>query len=286
MADRSTDRKPFRKRLGIKLLLALIAVLVLAAIFMSRHADSHTLSALPAEEPQDVPQEEEVPAQPEQPEPPKEPEIVTYNYSLQVPRNEAVDETYFNDAIFIGNSRTEGFILYSGLANATSYTSRGLMVNTVFTDRVINMNGKKISVMAAVQANPDFSKVYIMLGTNELGWVYSNLFIKKYGEIIDALQAINPEALIYVQSILPVTKSKSAKDKIYNNPKINQFNALLSKMAEEKKIYYLNVAEAVADSKGNLPEGSAYDGVHLKKAYCIKWLEYLKCHTVEREEHN
>lgn len=284
MADRSTYRIPFR----IKLLLALIAVLVLAAIFMSRHADSHALSGLPAEDipkdvPQEVPQEEEVPAQPE---PPKEPEIVTYNYSLPVPQSEAVDETYFNDAIFIGNSRTEGFILYSGLANATSYTSRGLMVNTVFTDRVINMNGQKISVMAAVRANPNFFKVYIMLGTNELGWVYSNLFIKKYAEIIDALQAINPDALIYVQSILPVTKSKSAKDKIYNNPKINQFNALLSKMAAEKKIYYLNVAEAVADSKGNLPEGSAYDGVHLKKACCIKWLEYLKCHIVDLEAHN
>ena len=140
MADRSIYRKPFRKRLGIKLMLALIAVLVLAAIFMSRHADSHALSGLPAEEPQEVPQEEEVPAQPELP---REPEIVIYNYSLPVPQSEAVDETYFNDAIFIGNSRTEGFILYSGLANATSYTSRGLMVNTVFTDRVINMNGKK-----------------------------------------------------------------------------------------------------------------------------------------------
>ncbi len=284
MADRSIYRKPFRKRLGIKWLLALIAVLALTAIVMSRHAGSQALPALPVDDvPKDVPQEEEVPAQPE---PPKEPEIVTYNYSLPVPRSEAVDETYFNDAIFIGNSRTEGFILYSGLANATSYTSRGLMVNTVFTDRVINMNGKKISVMAAVQANPNFSKVYIMLGTNELGWVYSNLFIKKYAEIIDALQAINPDALIYVQSILPVTKSKSAKDKIYNNPKINQFNALLSKMAEEKKIYYLNVAEAVADSKGNLPEGSAYDGVHLKKTYCQKWLEYLKCHIVDLEAHN
>lgn len=284
MADRSTYRRPFRKRLGIILLLALIAVLVLAAILMSQHADSHALSGLPAEDvPQDVPQEEEVPGQPE---PPQEPERVAYNYSLPVPRNEAVDKTYFNDAIFIGNSRTEGFMLYSGLANATAYTSRGLMVNTVFTDCVINMNGKKISVMAAVKANPNFSKVYIMLGTNELGWVYSNLFIKKYGEIIDALQAINSDAIIYVQSILPVTKSKSANDKIYNNAKINEFNALLGKMAEEKKIYYLNVAEAVADSEGNLPEGSAYDGVHLKKAYCEKWLEYLKCHTVDLEADN
>lgn len=137
MADRSTSRRPFRKRLGIILLLALIAVLVLAAILMSQHADSHALSGLPAE---DVPQEEEVPGQPE---PPQEPERVAYNYSLPVPQSEAVDKTYFNDAIFIGNSRTEGFMLYSGLANATAYTSRGLMVNTVFTDCVINMNGKK-----------------------------------------------------------------------------------------------------------------------------------------------
>ncbi len=52
-------------------------------------------------------------------------------------------------------------------------------------------------------------------------------------------------------------------------------------MAEEKQVYYLNVAEAVADDNGYLPEEASTDGVHLNKEYCAKWLDYLKSHTAE-----
>ena len=36
-----------------------------------------------------------------------------------------------------------------------------------------------------------------------------------------------PDAQIYIQSILPVSTEKSQKDKIYNNEKITQFNDCL-----------------------------------------------------------
>ncbi len=198
----------------------------------------------------------------------------------QVPEGDAVDDSYFSDAVFIGNSRTEGFALYSGLPNIRAYTARGASVSTVFTDPVMNQNGKKVSIMDAVKNSPAFSKAYIMLGTNELGWVYGDLFIEKYGEIIDTLREINPNVTIYVQSILPVTKEKSDGDRIYNNAKIREFNALLQEMCEEKAVYFVNTAEAVSDESGVLPADSSFDGVHLNRESCQKWLEYLKTHTV------
>ena len=35
-----------------------------------------------------------------------------------------------------------------------------------------------------------------MLGVNELGWIYTEAFIEKYGEIIDTVRTINPNAKI------------------------------------------------------------------------------------------
>lgn len=204
-----------------------------------------------------------------------------YDYSLPVSICDEVDNSYFDDTIFIGDSRTEGFMLYTGLSNATYYTHKGLMVNTAFTSPVINMKGQKVSVVDAVKSNSKFKKAYIMLGINELGWAYSNLFIEKYGNIIEAIKQSNPTAQIYVQSIIPVTSSKSSSDKVYNNNKIKEYNQLLCKLAQDKEVYYVNVAEELAENDGCIPESSAFDGVHLKKPYCEKWLEYLKTHTVK-----
>ncbi len=112
---------------------------------------------------------------------------------------EAVSNAYFDDAVFIGDSRTEGFMMYSGITNAKSLAYKGLTADDVFTENVINLNGNMTTVINALE-NMSFSKVYIMLGINELGWAYSDIFIEKYGEIIDAVKGINPSSEIYIVS--------------------------------------------------------------------------------------
>lgn len=203
-----------------------------------------------------------------------------YDYSAPVPESEQVAKSYFDDAVFIGDSRTEGFMLSAGLSNATFYSHKGITVNTVFTEPAIKMGNSKVSIMDAL-AKTDFSKVYIMLGINETGWVYSSLFIEKYAEIVDEIKKINPDAVIYVQQILPVSQKVSEEHRYIKNKRIRKYNTLLQEMAEEKEVYFVDVAKAVEDEKGVLPEDAAVDGIHLKKDYCKKWLEYLETHVVE-----
>ena len=45
-----------------------------------------------------------------------------------VPESEAVEDTYFEDAVFLGDSRTEGFRLYSGLKTGTYLCGVGATV--------------------------------------------------------------------------------------------------------------------------------------------------------------
>lgn len=191
---------------------------------------------------------------------------------------EVADDSYFDDAAFVGDSRTQGLMLYTGLENATFYTAQGLMVDTFFTKKVIGSGENKLTIPDAMKQQ-SFGKVYIMLGVNELGWSYEDVFIRKYGELVDEVKKLQPEATVFIQSILPVSKAKSDRDKIYNNTKINRYNELIKEMAEKKGAVYLNVAEAVGLDDGALPQEASTDGIHLNKEYCFKWLDYLKSHT-------
>lgn len=200
-----------------------------------------------------------------------------------VSESEKCELSYFDDAVFIGDSRVEGFILNTGLHNTTSYTHKGLSVNRVLSDPIINLNGELVSIIDALKRT-DFSKVYLMMGINELGWVYSNVFIKKYEEVINAIQDINPDAIIYVQSILPVSEKVSQEHSYIKNDKIVKYNKLLLEMSAKKKVYYVNVFESMINESGALPEEAAFDGIHLKKKYCKVWLEYLLTHTANKGE--
>ena len=54
-------------------------------------------------------------------------------------------------------------------------------------------------------------------------------------------------------------------------------------MCKEQKVYFLNVQEALVDSEGYLPDGAASDGIHMKKEYCMKWLDYIRRHVVSNQ---
>ncbi len=184
----------------------------------------------------------------------------------------------YSDAAFIGDSRTEALKTYGLLNGATYYTYKGLKVDTVFTEPYIDEGGTKMTVMDAI-ARHQYKRVYIMLGVNELGWVSTDIFIDDYGKIIDELKKSQPDATIYVQSILPVSAKKSEQDSIYNNPRINEFNALIEQMAKDKGATYLRVNEALMDESGSLPADASTDGVHPNIDYCRKWTVYLDANS-------
>lgn len=182
----------------------------------------------------------------------------------------------FENALFIGDSRTEGFVLLSGI-HAKYYACKGLNVASVYTDPVIAKDGTNMTVMDAV-AGTEFKRVYLMFGVNETGWVNADIFIDDYRKILEDIRATHPEAEIYVQSVLPVSQAVSDTHSYVKNDKISQYNELLQKMAEEEKVTYVNVAEAVSVN-GVLPDDAALDGIHLNQEYCQKWLAYLTEHT-------
>lgn len=57
-----------------------------------------------------------------------------------------VTQDYFDDAVFIGDSRTVGLRDYGGWDNATYYASIGLTVYDMFDTPIVEENGAKITI--------------------------------------------------------------------------------------------------------------------------------------------
>lgn len=207
---------------------------------------------------------------------------VKTDFAQAVPESSRVNSDYFDDALFVGDSITDGIQAYAIMNNTTVIAHTGINPETILTKEVIRASdGGLITMADAVAQYPEARKIYIMLGANGIAWIGKDSFVKNYGDFVDVLKEQHPEAIIYVQSILPVTKSKQDGDSRYANSKIDEYNLALQEMAKDKQVYYLNVAEALKDEEGNLPEeASPVDGMHFGPKYYEKWFEYLKLHTV------
>ena len=267
MAGKRVKKEKKRHLPGVLLVFALLAVLVISGELSGIAADS------PAEttEPETVAQVEEVH---------EEQTVVEESPVWEGPVSETVrvEDTYFDDAVFLGDSRTDGLRIYGGMNHGTYLQFTGATVESVFTKEVETPVGTMPLLDALAQM--ECGKIFVMLGVNELGWNGTDIFRNQSTLLIQRLKEDHPDAEIVIQSILPVSAAKDEEGRYVNNQRINDYNQVWLELAEEFGVSYMNVAESVADAEGRLPKDLCYDGVHLNKAGCRQWLEYLRTHAV------
>lgn len=240
--------------------------------------------APPEDQPDSLPEDSVPEDQPDGPPEGSAPEDAPYDFSQPVPQGEAVDNSYFDDAAFVGDSRTDGFMLYSGIGTGKNLTSNGLSIFKLAEKKALTIGGKKYTLLEALGLE-SYGKVYLSLGVNELGYYNDQKFYTSYCAAIDAIRAVQPNAVIYIQGLIPLNEEQieAANGNKYklSNDHLRVYNDLMRKAAEEKQVAYLDLYAEFADENGALPEGVSRDGVHLVKDACKQWLDYLKTHTVE-----
>ena len=193
-----------------------------------------------------------------------------------------VEDDYFADALFIGDSRTVGLFKYGGLEEtATFYASTGLTVYRMFDSKIVSVPGGKeqITVEEALRQN-SFSKIYLMIGINEMGIGTADSFLAKYYEAVVHLQELQPDAVIYLQAIMKVTDQRSSQGDYITNAGIDVRNVGIEALADNRKTFYLDVNPVMCDETGGLNPLYTFDGVHLKAKYYELWKEYLKTHAI------
>lgn len=196
-----------------------------------------------------------------------------------------VKKDYFDDAVFIGDSRIVGMNDYSGLTNATFFAKTGLTVYNLLDDEFVKDpdSGKTVSVSYMMQHHT-YGKIYLMVGINELGTGGTQRFKEAYKDVLKKFRKWQPDAVIYVQSIMGVSPKKDKTDPVFNNTNIRDKNYAISKLTDGIHIFYLNIQGIYEDENHNLEQDLTFDDVHLYAQHYDKWVRYLKTHAVVKGE--
>jgi hypothetical protein len=195
-----------------------------------------------------------------------------------VPAMKRVEPEYFDDAVMIGNSII-GMQQLSGSIDATYYTKKSLQVVSFYTEEIRLEDGTLGTIPDALETRT-FGKVYLMLGLNEMSWPDFETLMQEFEDVMDTIIRTQPDAIFYVQSILPVEAEYDELDILPNNELARNFNKAMIDLCDKKHVWYLNVAEALYDENGTLPVGMASDGVHPGPEAVRIWDEYLFTHAI------
>ncbi|MDT0607427.1 SGNH/GDSL hydrolase family protein [Croceitalea rosinachiae] len=165
-----------------------------------------------------------------------------------------------NRVVFMGNSITEGWS--KSFFEGKPYINRGIGGQTTpqmllrFRQDVIALNPKIVLILA---------------GTNDIAGNTGPMTLEQIRDnILSMVELAESNGILpIVCSVLPAY-DYPWRPGLNPNIKIPELNSMLSKMAEEKKVPYLDYFKIMADDRNGLPKELTTDEVHLtEKGYEI-----------------
>lgn len=108
------------------------------------------------------------------------------------------------------------------------------------------------------------SKIFLLIGTNQLVNDSEEEIIEQIFKIIDEIHNNNPIASVYLESIYPVNNNiEKSPAKNRDNDKIIEINNKLKENCKKYKYEYVDIYTKLKDSNDNLKEEYTEDGLHL-----------------------
>lgn len=190
----------------------------------------------------------------------------------------AKSENPFENALFIGDSRTVGIAKYSGITEADFFCTTGMDVYTVRQKESSIGAWEKGTLLEDVLTGHQYDRIFIMLGINELGYNLEGTS-GVYGDLLNWIRGLQPDAYLIVQANLHVGKKRSDTDKVINNPRIVQLNDYLAAYADGSTVFYLDVNPIFCDEEGNLIAAYTFDDTHPYGKYYALWADWLRENT-------
>lgn len=212
-------------------------------------------------------------------------------FTALVPESAAVDLSFFDRTVFIGDSVSltlESYCRANGALGGAQFLCAGSMSATNMLSGIIlpeypKGSGQKPAIEESVAAC-GANVVYVMLGMDNIAYGLD----RSTGDMVTVLTNItdrNPKAQIIVQSVTPMADSSTSYSEKLNNDVINAYNQRMQELCQENRWYYLNVAEVFKDENGCLMKEYCSDygkmGMHFTYAGAEIWVNYLKTHVPE-----
>ena len=183
-----------------------------------------------------------------------------------------ITEDWFDDALFIGDSRTMGMRSQRRLGKADYFCELSMSTFSALSWQLSDQRFFDKS-LKYVLSNFSYEKVFIHLGLNECGYDHE-LVISAYQEIVDMVRQLQPNAAIIIQSVMSVSRMKATEES-FSLERINNLNRLLKELAEINGLYYQDTNEFAADEEGFLRDDISNDGSHPHNFGYEEWIAFI-----------
>ncbi len=203
---------------------------------------------------------------------------------LEAPETAAAMQTWYDNTLFIGDSRTVGMAQYAGIEHADFFALTGMSVFDAFKSKVkLDRNAPDSTKLdlETLLTQKQYDKIYLMLGINELGYSLSSIE-KKYEEVTAAVKALQPNAQVWLQANMHVTQGRSDKDPTFNNTTINALNTVIHDIAGRQSAGWLDVNPVFDDENGHLSMDYTFDHTHIVGKHYKYWALWIYLQSVDQ----
>lgn len=185
----------------------------------------------------------------------------------------AVADSWYDNTLFIGDSRTAGLRDYARTGNADYFCSVGLSVFNYEKQSISDTNFEK-QTLESLLSTKTYDKIFVNLGINECGYPTSSL-MNSYTELVNFIREKQPEAKIILQGILVVSQNYASGKSYFSPDHIAEINGKIEALADGIHIYYIDINDSFANVDGYLNTSITSDGCHLTKAGYIDWAKFI-----------
>ena len=194
----------------------------------------------------------------------------------------AVDNAYFDDTIFLGDSLTYG-LQSKHISSDKVLAISGRGVYDILDLETTLLSGKPKAKIIDWLAQIKPKKLYINLGTNGVKFISNEKHIDYYKTMLNRIVAACPTTKIILVGISPWGEKQGGTSSDNGiNKKINHFNTLLLELARSSNMLYLNACEPLINGRGALVTTyDSGDGLHWNSAAQTAYMNYLKTHAVK-----
>lgn len=171
-----------------------------------------------------------------------------------------------HDIIFLGNSITDGSEFAEYFRNP-DIKNRGIRSDVI--------DGVRKRLTQVTRGVPD--KIFLLIGINDVSHKLSSRTLAvKYETLVREIREQTPTTCLYLQGLMPINNSFGRyKNLAGTEGTIRAFNDSIKKIAERNQAVYIDLTEALSDSKGNLRRGFTNDGLHLNGSGYAAWGEVI-----------
>jgi len=179
----------------------------------------------------------------------------------------AIEPIVTGKIIFLGNSITE-MGDWKKVTGDTTVINRGIGGDITF--------GVLKRLKDITDRQP--SKVFLLIGINDIGKdIPDPVIADNELKIVKEIHSKCPQTKIYVESVLPVNSTVNHFPQHYDKEEhVLALNKLLQANAAAGNYTFVDIFHLFVDADGRLQAQYTYEGLHVKPAAYVVWVDYLR----------